>query len=198
MSNTETLGLLRKCIRAANDIKTTLKLPKRFNTLEEYQFYNRRKAREHHHRNKTSKEYVERKRSSFVKAMQKLKNDQSWVQHERVRSREDHKHRHRNDPQFKLRNILRSRLHTALKGNKKVGSAVTDLGCTIEFLKQYLESKFSPGMSWENHGEWHVDHIVPLVAFDLTDRDQLVKACHYTNLQPLWREDNLRKGGRMP
>jgi len=103
-----------------------------------------------------------------------------------------------NNPLAKLRHILRSRFKRALNGNYKNGSAIRDLGCSIEFLKSYLENKFAIGMSWENYGEWHIDHIMPLASFDLTDRDQVKQACHYTNLQPLWAEDNLKKGTSIP
>jgi len=101
----------------------------------------------------------------------------------------------KNDPNFKLQGSLRSRLRNALKGNYKSGSAVRDLGCSIESFKAYLESKFQTGMTWDNHGQygWHIDHIKPLSSFDLTDRKQLLEACHYTNLQPLWAADNLSK-----
>jgi hypothetical protein len=68
----------------------------------------------------------------------------------------------------------------------KAGSAVRDLGCTIPELMVYLEARFQEGMSWENYGAWHLDHIKPLVLFDLTDREQFLQAAHYTNLQPLW------------
>jgi transcription elongation factor Elf1 len=99
------------------------------------------------------------------------------------------------DPTFKLRKNLRTRLYHALKGGAKNGSAVRDMGCTVEQLKEYLESKFQPGMTWDSYGVrgWHIDHIQPLAAFNLTKREELLKACHYTNLQPLWAEDNLRK-----
>jgi hypothetical protein len=53
---------------------------------------------------------------------------------------------------------------------------------------------FSPGMNWANYGAWHLDHIVPISSFDLTDREHFVRACHYTNYQPLWSTDNLKKG----
>ncbi len=97
-----------------------------------------------------------------------------------------------------IRRTLRRRLHHALKGNAKTGSAVRDLGCSIDELKLHLESKFKPGMTWENHSllGWHIDHIKPLASFDLTNRDELLKAIHYTNLQPLWAEENMKKGSK--
>jgi hypothetical protein len=97
--------------------------------------------------------------------------------------------------QFKLQSNLRSRLNATIKKNFKSGSAVKDLGCTIDELKKYLESKFQPGMTWDNWTKdgWHIDHIKPLASFDLSDRNQLLEACHYTNLQPLWAKDNLSK-----
>ena len=78
---------------------------------------------------------------------------------------------------------LRRRLHDALKNNQKRGSAVKDLGCSVQELKKYLESKFQEGMSWDNwnYKGWHIDHIKPLASFNLTDRNQLLQACHYTN-----------------
>ena len=103
------------------------------------------------------------------------------------------------DINFKLRINLRHRLKEALKGNFKSGSAVNDLGCSIEQLKIHLESKFQEGMSWDNWSfkGWHLDHIKPLSSFDLTDRNQLLQACHYTNLQPLWAKENLSKGNKV-
>lgn len=96
---------------------------------------------------------------------------------------------------YKLTALLRNRLYQALKKNHKVGSAVKDLGCSVPELKIYLEKQFKTGMTWQNwtHTGWHIDHIKPLISFDLTKRDEFLRACHYTNLQPLWAKDNLRK-----
>jgi len=104
--------------------------------------------------------------------------------------------KNKTNQQYKLSINLRNRLNCALKNNFKSGSAVKDLGCSIEQLKKYLESKFQIGMTWDNYGlhGWHIDHIKPLSSFDLSDRSQLLEACHYTNLQPLWAIDNLVKG----
>jgi hypothetical protein len=101
------------------------------------------------------------------------------------------------DIQHKIASSLRSRLWNVLSGRVKVGSAVRDLGCSIIELKIYLESKFKSGMTWENYGKWHIDHIYPLSKVDLTDREQLLRVCHYTNLQPLWAEENLRKHNKI-
>jgi len=104
--------------------------------------------------------------------------------------------RKRTDKNYKLAMKLRTRMYQALKGNFKSGSAVNDLGCTIEEFKLYLESKFEEGMSWDNweYNGWHIDHIIPLASFDLTDRSQFLKACHYTNMRPMWGIDNIIKG----
>jgi hypothetical protein len=98
----------------------------------------------------------------------------------------------------KLATNLRIRLCKALHRNQKRGSAVKDLGCSIIELKQYLESKFQPRMNWNNWGKdgWHIDHIKPLSFFDLSNRNQLLEAVHYTNLQPLWASDNMSKGNK--
>jgi hypothetical protein len=105
------------------------------------------------------------------------------------------KNRRLTDPQHKLSSNLRCRVNAAIKSGRKAGSAVRDCGCSMEFLKAYLEAKFQPGMSWGNWGRkgWHIDHITPLDAFDLTNREQFLTANHYTNLQPLWWQDNLSK-----
>lgn len=73
------------------------------------------------------------------------------------------------------------------------------LGCEWSAFIAHVESKFQPGMTWENHGlrGWHFDHIRPLSSFDLTNEDELRKGCHYTNVQPLWAADNVRKGGKI-
>src|SRR3990167_1186611 len=93
---------------------------------------------------------------------------------------------------------LRNRIRLTLKSGKS-GSTVKDLGCSISDLKFYLEGKFQDGMTWEKWGVfgWHIDHVIPLAFFDLSNREQFLKACHYTNLQPLWAKDNLQKSYKL-
>lgn len=109
-------------------------------------------------------------------------------------------HRLNTDVDYRLSHLLRGRLRIAIARNYKAGSAVRDLGCSIPEFRLHLESLFQPGMTWGNYGSgsncWHIDHIVPLANFDLTNRQHLLLACNYMNLQPLWETDNISKGCR--
>jgi len=126
---------------------------------------------------------------------------QEWradnADHVREYDREHQKRERATNLNAHLSQNLRMRLNRAIKRNTKAGSAVRDLGCSIEQLKTHLETQFVPGMTWDNWGEWHIDHIKPLSAFDLTDRAQFLVACHYSNLQPLWEAENLRKSNKV-
>lgn len=105
------------------------------------------------------------------------------------------KQRYKNDLQFKISSNLRSRLNSAIRNAQKSGSAVRDLGCTISEFKQYFETKY--GVNWKDYGViWEIDHIKPLSHFDLTNRDQLLKAVHYTNLRPMTPHQNRSEGNR--
>ncbi len=118
----------------------------------------------------------------------------------RVSQREYQKKRRDVDPQFKLICNVRTRINSALRGETKSASTLSLLGCSIPELKAHLESRLLPGMSWENRGfyGWHVDHIIPCASFDLSDPEQQKKCFHYTNLQPLWAPENLRKSDTIP
>ena len=99
------------------------------------------------------------------------------------------------DPTGHLTVILRSRVYKALKSynNKKEQKTLEYLGCTLGELKTYLETKFEEGMTWENQGEWHIDHIKPCASFNLDNEEEIAQCFHFSNLQPLWGEDNLIK-----
>ncbi|MCC5957699.1 MAG: hypothetical protein JJU07_16485 [Natronohydrobacter sp.] len=104
--------------------------------------------------------------------------------------------RYQNDVPFKLAVVFRTRLRHALCGLAKSDTTLTLVGCSTKELIQYLEAQFQPGMTWANYGEWHVDHIRPVASFDLSDSRQQRACFHFTNLQPLWAEDNFSKGAR--
>ena len=101
------------------------------------------------------------------------------------------------DPEFKLARDMRNRLRSFLrtKGINKNNTTMELVGCSKKFLKEHLEKQFKPGMNWSNHSlrGWHIDHIRPLSKFDCSDPKELKKACHYSNLQPLWADENLKK-----
>jgi hypothetical protein len=142
---------------------------------------------------KRDKQYYLKNKEQRKKQSNQYKQKNKHIIHEKI------KRKLQTDLNFKLAWKLRIRLNKAINNNQKSGSAIRDLGCTIQELKSYLESKFQLGMSWDNwslHG-WHIDHIEPLCSFDLSDREQFLKACHYSNLQPMWAEDNLSKNGKI-
>lgn len=104
-------------------------------------------------------------------------------------------HKRHNNTQHRIAHNLRNRLRDAILGKYKTGSAVADLGCSIEEFMQHLENHFQAGMTWDNYGPyWHIDHIRPLCSFDLEDRDQFLQAAHWSNQQPLTAAENLSKG----
>ena len=100
------------------------------------------------------------------------------------------------DLHFKLKQQLSHRIFLALKGAVKSKRTKELLGCTIEQLWIHLEKSFKPGMTKENYGKWHVDHIRPCASFDLTKPEEQAKCFHYTNLQALWAHGNLSKGDK--
>ena len=107
------------------------------------------------------------------------------------------KNRLLNNPNFKLVRNLRRRIWSVLKNNTKSDTTMSLLGCSIEEFKKYIEKKFEDGMDWNNYGVWHIDHIIPCAQFDLSDPEQQKICFHYTNLQPMWGENNMKKGSRL-
>lgn len=100
------------------------------------------------------------------------------------------------DVKFRLLRNLRLRIWESLKGKIKSESTIKLIGCSIKNLKVHLEKKFTPGMNWSNYGKWHIDHIKPCASFDLSNLEEQHKCFHYTNLQPMWASDNLKKGSK--
>lgn len=107
--------------------------------------------------------------------------------------------RYSTDIHFKLSILLRRQLRDALKGNYKKSSAIDLLGCSIEEFKKHISDQFKPGMTWDKHNlyGWHIDHIRPCALFDLTNPEEQKTCFHFTNLQPLWAIDNMKKGAKL-
>lgn len=103
------------------------------------------------------------------------------------------------NPHRKLIHSIRVRVRQALKGQRKTLPCIKLIGCDLDFLKKYLESKFQSGMTWNNYGRkgWHIDHIIPCASFDLSKLKQQKICFHYSNLQPLWAIENIKKGKKL-
>jgi hypothetical protein len=103
------------------------------------------------------------------------------------------------DPVFKIKRLLSTRIKEVLKlksfNKKQTYNSI--VGCSPEFLMEHIEKQFTEGMSWENHGlyGWHIDHIVPLSS--AKTEKEIYKLSHFTNLQPLWAKDNLKKSDKI-
>lgn len=104
--------------------------------------------------------------------------------------------RYNTDPVFRVTKNIRLRIRLALRKYKKSAATEKLTGCPFSYLHLWLQAQFLPGMTWENHGEWHIDHIRPCNSFNLFDPLEQKRCFHYTNLQPLWATDNLSKGAK--
>lgn len=175
-------GMCRSCYRKEPDIKKKdFEYSQRKEVKEKARIYsNKYRLTDHGKKRKT--EY------------RKMK---VYKEKTKIYQREYEKKRLKEDIQFKISHNLRCRFRIAIKQNK-TSSVLDYLGCSINEFKQYLEKKFKGGMNWSNWGRtgWHIDHIRPLSLFDLTKESEKHIAFHYTNLQPLWAIDNLKKGNK--
>ena len=158
---------------------------------KKYRYFHKEEMREH------KKEYY-----IFHKEEIKRQHKEYHQSHKKETAKRV-KQRRQTDINFKILGNLRSRVFHALKGNIKSKPTNLLIGCSVDFLKQYLASQFLPGMTWKNHGngwlgkkEWHIDHIKPCVLFDLSKPSEQYKCFNYTNLQPLWAIDNLIKSDK--
>ena len=144
---------------------------------------------------------------NYTKNYRKINKDTMSQQHKKYYKthkeqinkwrKEYSRNRRKNNIQYKIRLNLSIRMWQSLKGICKSKPTLKLLGCSIEFLKNYLESKFNEGMTWKNYGQWHIDHIKPCFSFNLSNPEEQRKCFHYTNLQPLWAADNLEKSNKI-
>ena len=175
----------------------SLKYPER-RKLSRKKTYQKHKEK----RNAYSKEYNKKNREKIRKKQQeyKLKHKEYYRAWEKAYRKKNTKkltkkylERLKTDPNFRLICYARNRIGFFLKGRKSK-TTMELLGVSnLEFLWHHLEPQFQPGMTRENYGLWHVDHIIPCASFDFSNPEQQKKCFHYTNLQPLWASDNLKK-----
>jgi len=98
------------------------------------------------------------------------------------------------DPQGHLAHIVSSRIQSALHSDKEKHS-IEYLGCSIQHFKEHIEKQFTKGMTWDNYGEWQIDHIIPL-KYENPTIEETIERLHWENTQPLWATDNIAKGNR--
>lgn len=165
----------------------------------------KRKVRRDLH--KEEKREYDKKRRVDLKDIIKLKKHIYYQLH-KDKINQKLREKRKKDIQFKIAANLRKRQYNVIKNSCKSGSAVRDLGISIFDFKKYLEERFYSNpdtgetMSWDNYGRpngkmgWDIDHIIPLCAFDLTNRKQFLKACNYTNLRPMWAKQNMFENDR--
>ena len=150
-------------------------------------------ARLHYLANK--EEILSKKREYFERNRDKINERQrEYDRLHRGAKNQYWKRKQQEDSNIKIATNLRYRVHKAIL--RRSDSAQELLGCVVAKAIEYLESLFELGMSWETYGSWHIDHIKPLSLFDLSDPEQQRECFHYTNLQPLWAEDNYKKGNQ--
>ena len=105
---------------------------------------------------------------------------------------------HRGNPKFTIRSRLQTRISKLLRGFSKSTNTGELIGCSYDALKIFLENKFESGMFWENYGRWQIDHVIPCELFDFSISQHQKWCFNYTNLQPMWGKDNIRKGDLLP
>lgn len=143
------------------------------------------------------KEKTEYDKNFYIKNKERiLEQNKQWLLDNPEYQKIYNKKRRKIDPEFKTICYLRGRIYKALKNNSKSKRTIELLGCSINDLKSHLESKFIEGMTWENQGEWHIDHIRPCASFDLSHVEDQKKCFHHSNLQPLWAIDNMKKSNK--
>ena len=154
---------------------------------------NKEKSKQYYQDNKErlvkqQKQYYQDNKEECKKQQKQYRQDNK----EKIakRQRQYEKKRRANDPAYRMIRNLRKGLWKAMSGNSKPKKTMELLGCSKEHLEHHLEAQFTDGMTWDNI---HIDHIQPCASFDLEDPIEQQRCFHYTNLQPLFAEDNLRK-----
>lgn len=151
--------------------------------------------------------YELNKEEIIIRNSKWAKNNEDRMKELRVSFYNQHPHYDRDyirnktkiDIRFRIKKSLGTRIRNALKGINKSKQTLELLGCSVEFLKNHLESQFKEGMTWKNYGKggWVIDHIRPCVSFDLCKLSEQKKCFNYSNLQPLWEIDNLHKHAKI-
>jgi len=157
--------------------------------VKKYQLKNEDKIKEY-----KTLYYIENSEYYSIKGKERYLNNKNNTTFKEKRN--NYQKERRKNPLFRFKEGISRLIHFTLKsrGYKKRYKSEEILGCTIVDFKNYIESKFTEGMSWDNYGKWHLDHVTPISY--ATDENETIKLNHYSNYQPMWMMDNLKKGNR--
>lgn len=155
------------------------------------------------HINASAKSYYKKHREYIIKKVaeyrQTPKGKEVGKKSKNKYEKKWRKKQRETNPLFTLIECLRGRINKTIQLNRKSARTIELLGCSIELFKQHIELQFTKGMTWQNHKRsgWHIDHIKPCSSFDLSKPEEQRKCFHYSNLQPLWAIDNLKKSDKI-
>jgi len=149
--------------------------------------------------NKLISSYQKNKRDKYIKNYRKLYHTSEEFRSRHMKMVRAWQKRQPKDSNYYISTKFRSTIIGALKrqGVRKSRRTEELLGTDRATARVHIENLFKPGMSWENHGKWHLDHIIPCASFDLKCPVQQLACCYYKNLQPLWAVDNIKKGAKL-
>lgn len=189
-------GLMRTCKACCSEVnkKSYYKnREKRKAAMSKYYEANKEREKER------SSQYAKNNREKRLEYLREYREKN--IDKLREKAREYTKDRKKRDPLFKLKSAIRINIYFAFnrykEGSKVQSKSYSEelLGCSLEYFVSYISEQFTEGMTLENHGEWHLDHIIPLATAN-TEED-VIRLCHYSNYQPLWAKDNLSKGSKI-
>ena len=174
---------------------------RQYNSISKNRIKKKLRDKEYYENNKNkialwSKEYRNKNKITIAKK-KKLYAIKNWDKILKYKN-EWERNKCKTDIKYRIMKRLRNRIYCSMLRYKKSATFKKLTGASMEIVWSYLESKFKPGMSRNNYGKrWHIDHVVPCASFDLTKPEEQFKCFHYTNLQPLWAKENLRKGAKL-
>ena len=170
----------KKCVRC-NELKHCSLFNKKSASSDGLHSYCKDCIREY---NKENAEWAAtRKRNYYLKNKKKLNDYIARYERERKKY----------DPLYKFNKSIRKLISRSIKraGCRKNSKTVIILGLTPKRFREYLEDKFKTGMTWDNYGDWHIDHIIPMAAAENEFEAEILN--HHLNLQPMWADNNLKK-----
>lgn len=201
----------KTCSKEYSRIYRLNNLEKCKNNVISYQLKNKEKVRDYNieYQKTHRKEYYEKNKDSIIKRTKSnyYKKRESRLEVSKIYQKNNRpkknaykrrymRERSKIDPLFKLSNTIRSLIKNSFKNNgfTKKSNTFKILQCEFIEFKVYIESQFREGMTWDNHGEWHLDHKIPISW--ATSVEEIIKLNHFSNFQPLWANENLSKGNR--